>query len=286
MSKLTELGMNAANNVVGQVLGLVAGGAQDRRQVEQQKKLSEVQGRENRKMADYNQNLALDMWDKTNYAAQVEQMKKAGVNVGLMYGGAGSGGSTSGAGQASGVSGASAGDPNAGTAMGMQMASQLALMNAQKENIEADTANKKASAGGTTASTEGTEFQNAVNKMIGVQQVADRYQSESDSLKIKSEKDNAEWEQLKAVGYENNFTDENTPAAKAMKAGFQRTVTELENAKTSGNIAKAEQVIREYEAGLAKEGIDPRSPWYVKILGDLLAKVGLSPIAGVKGVLK
>jgi hypothetical protein len=38
--------------------------------------------------------LQFDMWLKTNYPSQVEQMKKAGLNPGLMYKGAGQGGTT------------------------------------------------------------------------------------------------------------------------------------------------------------------------------------------------
>ena len=35
-----------------------------------------------------------EMWDYTNYENQVEYMKNAGLNVGLMYGGSGGGGAT------------------------------------------------------------------------------------------------------------------------------------------------------------------------------------------------
>ena len=34
----------------------------------------------------------LEMWEKTNYPAQVAQMRKAGLNPALMYGQAGAGG--------------------------------------------------------------------------------------------------------------------------------------------------------------------------------------------------
>lgn len=78
----------------------------------------------------------MDMWNKTNYPAQVEQMKKAGLNPGLMYGMGGGGGATTGAGAA-----------NSGSVNVAPIdVATFALMKAQKENIEADTANKKAGA--------------------------------------------------------------------------------------------------------------------------------------------
>lgn len=40
--------------------------------------------------------LAYDMWNKTNYQAQVGKMKEAGLNPALMYGGSGAGGQTMG----------------------------------------------------------------------------------------------------------------------------------------------------------------------------------------------
>ena len=83
------------------------------------------------------------MWKDTNYAAQVEEMKKAGLSIGLMYGKGGAGGTTTGAG-ATGVSA-----PTAPTGMGLiggsQLAAQIAnmeLTKAQTENVKADTERK------------------------------------------------------------------------------------------------------------------------------------------------
>ena len=52
------------------------------------------------------------MWKDTNYAAQVEEMKKAGLSVGLMYGKGGAGGATTGAGAAGVSESWTATDPN------------------------------------------------------------------------------------------------------------------------------------------------------------------------------
>ena len=87
--------------------------------------------------------IQMQMWKDTNYAAQVEEMKKAGLSIGLKYGKGGAGGATTGAG-ATGVNA-----PSAPTGMGLQSGSQLAaqvanieLTKAQTENVRADTERK------------------------------------------------------------------------------------------------------------------------------------------------
>lgn len=103
-----------------------------------QKKYQDMQVQGQKDLGKFNQELAMQMWKDTNYKAQTQEMKKAGLNVGLMYKGAGEGGTTAG-GQAGSVG---AGKPG----MGMDMMS-MSLMKAQKENIEADTQVKKKEAG-------------------------------------------------------------------------------------------------------------------------------------------
>lgn len=157
----------AINSAIGQGMGLIFGGIQDRRQREQAKKLGEIQGGQNRQQADYEQKLAMDMMDKYGtMSAKRKQMEDAGLSVGLMYGGGGGGGATmpSSAGVA-GVSGNTSDGGVARTGMGMQMAAQMALMNAQKENIEADTENKKAGAGKTTIETTGVAADNRMKEV-------------------------------------------------------------------------------------------------------------------------
>ena len=77
-------------------LGLLLENHNDKRQIEQQQKLQQLQIQGQMQLGAFNQKLAKEMWEYTNYPAQVEQMKKAGLNVGLLYKGAGAGGTTSG----------------------------------------------------------------------------------------------------------------------------------------------------------------------------------------------
>lgn len=130
---------------VGAGLGLLLGEVNDRRQIRQQEKLQRMQIEGQKEMGQYNQQLALDMWDKTNYAAQVAQMQKAGLSVGLMYGNGGAGGTTQT--PTGNVSGGTAAGHSGEVGMGMQLGLQAAMQEAQIENVKADTEVKKKEAG-------------------------------------------------------------------------------------------------------------------------------------------
>lgn len=93
----------------------------------------------------------LDLWNKTNYEAQVKHMKEAGLNPALMYGLGGGGGA-----QSAGTGG-SAGTPTAPTmdiSGDIGNMAQISLLKSQKENIDADTEKKKAEAGVTSKELE------------------------------------------------------------------------------------------------------------------------------------
>lgn len=144
----SEFWKNLGGELLGKGLDIVTGGAistmNDRRQIKQQKKLMAMETKNAKAMAQFNQGLALDMWNKTNYAAQVEQMKKAGLNVGLMYEGGGPGGTTAGAGQAQQASAGSAPAGGGEYGMALQMGIQSRLAAAQIKATEAQTAKTKA----------------------------------------------------------------------------------------------------------------------------------------------
>jgi len=155
---------------LGAGLGMILGDYNDKRQLEQQKKLTDVQAKANKEQARYSHELQYDMWNKTNYEGQMAHMKKAGLNPGLMYGMGGGGGTTTGGASAQGVSGGNA--PQGGNeviasqGLAMQMKAQTELLQAQKRNIEADTNNKLAGAGKDTATTEGQNLANKWEKYI------------------------------------------------------------------------------------------------------------------------
>lgn len=124
----------------GQGMGMIAGKINDARQLEQNRKLMQQQIEGGKALGRFNQELAMKTWEETNYSAQRQQMEKAGINPGLMYGGAGSGGTTSG-GQAQLPSTSTAPAGGGELGMGMQMGLSAMMMEAQIENTKAQTAN-------------------------------------------------------------------------------------------------------------------------------------------------
>lgn len=138
---INPLLMQAGSQAIDTVFGLALENHNDRRQLKQQQKLGEQQLKFNKEMTDHQAATQLQMWKNTNYQAQMNEMKKAGLSPGLMYGMSGAGGTTTGGG-AAGVSAPSA--PSGGNEiMGMQlMNAQRALIEAQTENVKADTTKK------------------------------------------------------------------------------------------------------------------------------------------------
>lgn len=124
------------------VLGMALTDWQNQNQYDQQKKLQDLQIKGQMQLGEFNQGLALDTWRKTSYPEQVKLMQQAGLNVGLMYGGAGSGGTTQG-GQAGNTVNSPEPIPAHHTVgMAMQMGLATQMQEAQIENIKADTAVK------------------------------------------------------------------------------------------------------------------------------------------------
>lgn len=148
MPILESIGANAAGAAIGAGMGLMLGPTNDRRQRKQQARLQEIQIRGQKELTDYQYAKDLQMWKDTNYSAQMEQLKAAGLNPALLYGMSGGGGATMGTGGAN-VSGANAqqnpGEVQQMAGMGMQLgmnAAQTELIKAQTENIKAETAEK------------------------------------------------------------------------------------------------------------------------------------------------
>ena len=134
----------AASGLIGTGMGLLLEGHNDRRQLRQQEKLQNLEIKGSKELTDYNAAKQLEMWKATNYPAQIEQMKLAGLNPALAYGMGGGGvtanvatGKTSGGQAPSG-----GGEIVAAQAMGLQ----LRMQEAQIKNIEADTNLKNADA--------------------------------------------------------------------------------------------------------------------------------------------
>ena len=109
------------------------------------------------------------MWEDTNYAAQREQLRKAGLNPAMIYGGGGVGGTTGAGAVGSASAGTAEGEVSrkmADTqqqAMGLQLRKEKAeieVMEAQAENLKAE-AKKKGGVDTEKAEWEITNLQEA-----------------------------------------------------------------------------------------------------------------------------
>lgn len=112
-------------------LGMLSAGWQDKRQLEQQQKLQEMQIAGSKEMARFNQELNLDTWQKTSYPAQMEMIKKAGLSPGLIYGQSGAGG------QLGGASGGAPSSPGAASSQDLFALTAIKKAQAEIKGIEA-----------------------------------------------------------------------------------------------------------------------------------------------------
>lgn len=141
-----QAAINTGQSFLGGLLGQVFANVNDKRQLEQQEKLNRMAISSNKELAQFNYDQQMKMWEATNYGAQMEQLKKAGLNPGLLYGMKGGGGVTTNAAQAQGVGAAQApvggGEIMAMMNMRLQQAMtqaqiKLAESQANKNNVEA-----------------------------------------------------------------------------------------------------------------------------------------------------
>lgn len=135
---------------IGAATGLISMLGQrkrEKRAVENQKTLMDWQMKNQQRLNQQGADLQYDMWKKTNYPAQMEMLKEAGLNPGLLYGMSGGGGTTAGSQSGGSASGGQAPAPQPmelGTALAAaQTAEQLKLMKAQRRNLEEDVRTKE-----------------------------------------------------------------------------------------------------------------------------------------------
>ncbi len=84
----------AGGGVIGGLLGMIGGHQNERRHYGSERKLMDLQFKNQKALNQQGSDLQMDMWNKTNYKAQVDHMLEAGLNPALMYGSAGQGGTT------------------------------------------------------------------------------------------------------------------------------------------------------------------------------------------------
>lgn len=229
---------------VGALIGALGIGnnRQDKRQVEQAGKLSRIQVEGGKEMSEFQKGQDLQFWKDTNYPAQVEMMKAAGLNPALMYGSAGSGGQTGSGGggmPSTGSAADAASTQNSNMGMGMQLA-QLSMMDAQTKKIEAETKNLESGVPVNETKADGQKLDN-INK--GLQNdilsatkddTIDKIESEAKNALIKLEHDT-----IKKV------IDENTARSQEERIKREAIGKMLDNQLTAGKINLNNQQINE-----------------------------------------
>ena len=72
-------GISAAGKVGSGVLGMIGQKKREKRAVDNQKKLMDVQFQHQKQLDKYGQELQLETWEKTNYPAQMAMLKEAAL---------------------------------------------------------------------------------------------------------------------------------------------------------------------------------------------------------------
>lgn len=171
--------------------GIIGGAVKGKKGRAHQEKLLDVQHSRNKELMDEGKRNELDIWDKTNFKAQVKHAKAAGLSPALLYGGAGAGGATTGGGGVPSTdSGASGGNmyENLG-ALGIEGAEAVARI----KNMNADTSKKEAEVENVKETTVGTGLDNKLKDQtmtsmidMAVQSAESKYQ-EGRQIKLANE---------------------------------------------------------------------------------------------------
>jgi len=256
----------------GSALGMIGQRQREKRAMSNQKELMGIQLQNQQQLNKQGQEMQLDTWKKTNYSAQMQEMKQAGLNPALMYGMSGGGGATTGS---QGGGSAQSGSAPTPQPMDIGMMIQAALAAAEIKLKEAQTENVKATTESTGQDVVSKTFDNEINaaNRETIEQ-ARRWNWDRDI--IKGEEENAAWEFKKAIEYNDDFKSQDSPKAKAKKAEMNTIIENLKTAQINNDVQGAEAIIRDFEAKLQSEGISRSAPWYAKLVVDLMTKAGIT----------
>lgn len=218
--QVASAAVQGGSSLLGGLLGLASSKYNDKRQLRQANKLQQLEIQGEKELSEWNKQQQYDLWEMTNYPAQVRMMEEAGLNVGLMYGKGGGGGTTANLATANlGGQNAPVGGNEIG--MGMQMGLQAQRMMAEIGLIKEQTNKTKAETAKTagvdtalaTATTENlkaitanTQLQSNVIRWEGeLQRIRANVMSQNeqdiiDQLRISNQKLNAEAKQQMNAG--------------------------------------------------------------------------------------
>jgi hypothetical protein len=257
MGAIEALLASTGGAVVGQAMNWVDetlfGNKRRKQQIEQQKKLTDLQVQANKELADYGMGISKEMFDYTGYENQVKQMKAAGLNPALMYGHAGSGGTTvsSSAGSASGSQASDETSRKLANMQVMGMGLQMQKMGAEVRKLEADAKKAEADAKKAESEAKTREELRAFEKELLRQEGIEKWlQNLRENLKNSGQLANNEMQMFR-----NNVLDEYT--------AFQSTG--YWNQEITAAIAKALAEAKNLEA-LAELNTEKKKGYWTELL--------------------
>lgn len=288
------LGNDLAGGLLGPIMGLALQGHNDRRQLQQQEELQRLQIAGQKEMMDYGMMKQFEMWLKTNYSEQVNQLKKAGLNPALLYGKGGPGGVTGNASGSVQGGGAPAGGREIMDIMNMGLQKKLIdaqtkVAEAQAKNIEADTANKPLQGKNIEADTENKILAKIITDYTGreAKEVYERVTrpnrpSQAEAYKTELDAKTAVARNLWELYTEGKLKDQSIAQIEALLIQNAKTIAERKNIEKTMELIEAnikganlDNIIKELETNMQTQtGIDSKAPTWLKILGRLL--IGLT----------
>lgn len=252
-----NLAQGAANDVIGGGLGLLLGGINDQRQLNQNQALLNQQVQAGEQLSSYNFGQQYQLWQETNYPAQVKQLEMAGLNPGLLYGKGGGGGATTGS--PTGAPSGSSAQQNPGEVqqmMGLQL--QNSMLQAQIENIKSQT-NKN----NVEANKEGGVDTDLVKSQtqLNIQGVTNQ-QDQDELLKIQRQSDKTKLDILNSTadaqkGYINDLYQqaEQQVIILSNQASVAASTRQLQIAQVCANLANSwmDTVLKQANANLSDQ---------------------------------
>lgn len=272
-------GWAAASSIVGDVLNFGGGMIQGARNRRAQRKENQRQRDWSREMFDLQNLRDIEFWQMQNAyndpAAQMQRLKDAGLNPNLVYGNGADA-------QAGPIATHTAPQPRTAPERYENELAPLADGIFNYLNVKQQQANiRRTNAEADAIQERNVEqvFNNEVLRNLGVEKVWKNKSYQMDIDELNASKQGAEYNAWVAGSFDGKpSTDPNSPIAKAIRAGYFETVVAAENAVKLGSIRDLETTIKEFQANLARQGIDPNTPWYGKIVVDLLSKIAGRPI--------
>lgn len=227
---------------VGGLFGLIGQNARMKKQHQNQLALMNQQYTNQRQLNLQGHQLQMDMWNKTNYPAQMSMMKEAGLNPALMYGMSGSGGTTTGSQGGGSASGGQAGMLDIGSALAAaKLGAEIKNINAQTELTEKKGMTEEQN---TLLAKAETDVKNATAKNFGV--VYNNLLEEGKKLGLDNEfLEKTMLPRIQKIGIENELMQANTNLSKEQ---VTKITTELQQAWRNLELKEGEISIKAFEA--------------------------------------